>query len=762
VSTPGDVQLSAAGANSEHSGLQLPATAARMAGGRFKVWLNPAVTEGLKSEELKALQLEFADWFPGPVLIPECRVPECKHRTPDCGGTEVQLDHRIDKKTPAGNTLPRSWKGPLPCRVVKHSAEDPRGVEVFLPWPDKDETVLFSHSSLKIPTLNQEHPMDQRIEDVLSFLWDDDFEDMLSTLNLRYTRTRFTVIGYSEFVCGSKAEQEYWLVNLDNSVPLSLPIRAGQIPMHFNPQGSHEFCVVHVQYSGAHLEPAQVERVAVRVTQAIEVRAHQDKCRPCAAFVDRLGLGWKSRSKKPVPGVEILNEALADTILQMTSIQTQPRIFLTRAELDNLELDNLTHGSYIKVGAKFFQPDVDCDYCTDFKWSSAYGKQYVGPSECSAVEALYSRKTHVCCAWEQSLDVHEQTLSLDDGHQRRFALVVGNGQFCKPLDALPSAIKDAELVASRLKDLEFRVHTDRPLTNQTKDDLEREVKAWTRTLPGNAQALVFLSGHGKEVHGTQYFVTTDFKYDKNLVDTTLGVEWKQVGLEKPLTGNRIQNESLALALLGKLDFTQKEWAKFNVLDLSYDRYIKAGDSYFKPADKLVITVKQMCVGLEWIQERVMNVLEKDGLLMSFWDCCREDELKAAEEIRAMRGETGSAPMIHYMPKLNKKLGQTDSDSAAWVTVFASTSASFAFSEDNGYLTRALLAWWQNDTWIALDILDVFAKAYLDKSVAVSCARQVDTRRQMLDWHFGGTPKFTFKDEVRVAGNKDDALLMPVV
>ena len=62
------------------------------------------------------------------------------------------------------------------------------------------------------------------------------------------------------------------------------------------------------------------------------------------------------------------------------------------------------------------------------------------------------------------------------------------------------------------------MRTDRPLTNQTKDDLEREIKAWTRTLPGNAHALVFLAGHGIELRGEQYFLTKDFKYDQNDVD----------------------------------------------------------------------------------------------------------------------------------------------------------------------------------------------------------------------------------------------------
>ena len=62
-------------------------------------------------------------------------------------------------------------------------------------------------------------------------------------------------------------------------------------------------------------------------------------------------------------------------------------------------------------------------------------------------------------------------------------------------------------VARQLEQLGFVV---RLLENQTKDELERAVTAWTQALPENAHALIFLSGHGMELQGERYFVSVDY------------------------------------------------------------------------------------------------------------------------------------------------------------------------------------------------------------------------------------------------------------
>jgi hypothetical protein len=70
--------------------------------------------------------------------------------------------------------------------------------------------------------------------------------------------------------------------------------------------------------------------------------------------------------------------------------------------------------------------------------------------------------------------------------------------------------------------------------------------------------------------------------------TTLGLKWKEAGSKKPSTGTEINSKLLAAALQKKVEFKKEEWedlkvADLKVADLSTDSYIKAGNSYFKPA-----------------------------------------------------------------------------------------------------------------------------------------------------------------------------------
>ena len=62
-----------------------------------------------------------------------------------------------------------------------------------------------------------------------------------------------------------------------------------------------------------------------------------------------------------------------------------------------------------------------------------------------------------------------------------------------------------------------------------------------------------------------------------------GLNWSNVGTTKPANGTELTNESLATALQKKNAFLETEWAAFNITDLCYEQYIKAGESYFQPA-----------------------------------------------------------------------------------------------------------------------------------------------------------------------------------
>ena len=82
-------------------------------------------------------------------------------------------------------------------------------------------------------------------------------------------------------------------------------------------------------------------------------------------------------------------------------------------------------------------------------------------------------------------------------------------------------------------------------------------------------------------------VCKDFQ-EKLLGGPALGLKWNEVDSQEPLTGTEIANEALSLALQekvksspGNVELTNEEWDTLNVSDLSYDSYVKVGDSYFK-------------------------------------------------------------------------------------------------------------------------------------------------------------------------------------
>ncbi len=65
---------------------------------------------------------------------------------------------------------------------------------------------------------------------------------------------------------------------------------------------------------------------------------------------------------------------------------------------------------------------------------------------------------------------------------------------------------------------------------------------------------------------------------------TIGLKWEEIGSKKPSTGTEIENDVLSAALQDKVEFKKEEWESFQVANLSSNRYIRAGNRYFKPAD----------------------------------------------------------------------------------------------------------------------------------------------------------------------------------
>ena len=426
-----------------------------------------------------------------------------------------------------------------------------------------------------------------------------------------------TIIGYNQFCSGGKIEREYWF-----SLDTMPPFKAGQLPVHVNSQIKLNLCVMHVQYMGLKIIPSDVERVSVRMTPSIELRAHQDKCRKCEMCTAR------KECKKCKDAYRAAHRC---------------------------------------------QDHEDCHHCSEFKWQKGYGKQ-LKKEECNIVEAICSFSNE--CTLE---------LTLSDAHQRRFAFIIANqkylghlhGSCFESLGTIPET--DAKEISHQLVNLGFQVHG--PLLDVNKANLELEILAWTRKLPENAQVLVSFSGHGMDLHGERYFVSAD--YSSHTIHT----------LEQ--------------------------------------------------------TAKEKCLTLEWILSRVNDVLTHEGLIMSFWDCCREDGLKNLSLNEVMRGKgTPSDPMIRNLDKLHQKLKQKTCRSASQLSVFASSSGALAHQEDNGLLAQALLAWWKGPAHAVLSIGDEKVRNFVVEHMKRS---RHSKAQQEPEWIWGGglNSNFRFRQDLSV-------------
>lgn len=69
------------------------------------------------------------------------------------------------------------------------------------------------------------------------------------------------------------------------------------------------------------------------------------------------------------------------------------------------------------------------------------------------------------------------------------------------------------------------------------------------------------------------------------LDLASGLKWSKIsGGALPAGGNELTHAQLAKALQTKCDFSRAEWGDFNITALRVKHFIKAGVSYFEPAD----------------------------------------------------------------------------------------------------------------------------------------------------------------------------------
>eukprot|EP00966_Prymnesium_polylepis_P263590 6088850-Prymnesium_polylepis.1 len=64
---------------------------------------------------------------------------------------------------------------------------------------------------------------------------------------------------------------------------------------------------------------------------------------------------------------------------------------------------------------------------------------------------------------------------------------------------------------------------------------------------------------------------------------SLGLEWLQIGRNRPVKGVELVNAKLSQALEDKAHFSSQELKTFEVGDLYINHFIKSGSVYFKPA-----------------------------------------------------------------------------------------------------------------------------------------------------------------------------------
>jgi hypothetical protein len=90
---------------------------------------------------------------------------------------------------------------------------------------------------------------------------------------------------------------------------------------------------------------------------------------------------------------------------------------------------------------------------------------------------------------------------------RRVALVIGNGSY-GPVLSLKNPPNDARSVAAALRELDFDV---KELINGSREDMDTAVDQFVGKLGPGTVGLFYYSGHGLEIDGVNYLVSTDFK-----------------------------------------------------------------------------------------------------------------------------------------------------------------------------------------------------------------------------------------------------------
>lgn len=108
--------------------------------------------------------------------------------------------------------------------------------------------------------------------------------------------------------------------------------------------------------------------------------------------------------------------------------------------------------------------------------------------------------------WAQTAE--SKQADIQRNQTRKFALVIGNGQYAGFNRSLKNPTRDARLMSETLLKLGFEVQTH---LNLSRSDMSQRVTAFAAALPVGATSLVFYAGHGLQINGASYLMPVDIQ-----------------------------------------------------------------------------------------------------------------------------------------------------------------------------------------------------------------------------------------------------------
>ena len=114
-------------------------------------------------------------------------------------------------------------------------------------------------------------------------------------------------------------------------------------------------------------------------------------------------------------------------------------------------------------------------------------------------------------------------------------------------------------------------------------------------------------------------------------------QWQKVGTTKPTTGRELSNSKLATELQKKQDFPPEEWDSYGIAEVYQEDFIKAGDSYFKPAEdrhqREIVLFRVFLSAAGCLDEEKWKDPELKAVLVQIKEICGPLDLTPEDQVR---------------------------------------------------------------------------------------------------------------------------------